>query len=413
MNLEKAEGERFELSDALRRLRFSRPVQSAALPPLRDVLTIDFIHLTSYPQKGLEVVTVFNYRIHFRWTMPRQPKLRKKRVGQTIYWYTEAGGATYFGNVDATPFLEARNLFNDHVKSLAERAKDCKERGRTAGQLMDLFLDWISQNRSTDTYETRRTACSRFGAFEVGQQKIRNFPSNRVKSDDLTAFLSHLDKDLSLGAQTRRHYETSIKHCWNWATKHPSPTPYLPPTYRPFSAVEGTRVPPKKLTEDDLITDDEIVALFAAAEIDLDQLHRFGPKVPRQENPYGSFASMLRCYYHTGARTGELAACLVEDVLFRTGQVILGKHKRSQTQREPTIRHITLNDEALEIFRRQCHGKEKTGPVFVNSDGRQWTGSLLPKRFNRVKEVAQEKKSGLSGMKSRFTLFGTCGFPRC
>ena len=153
-------------------------------------------------------------------------------------------------------------------------------------------------------------------------------------------------------------------------------------------------MPPKKLTEDDLLTDDEIARLFAAAEIDLDEFHRFGPKTPRQENPYGSFADMLRCYYHTGARTGELAACLVEDVLFRTGQVILGKHKRSQTQREPTIRHITLNAAALDIFRRQCNGKEKSEPVFLNSDGRQWSGSLLPKRFNRVKAVAKDKKIG-------------------
>src|ERR1019366_2418988 len=30
-----AEGERFELSDGFHRLRFSRPVQSATLPPLR------------------------------------------------------------------------------------------------------------------------------------------------------------------------------------------------------------------------------------------------------------------------------------------------------------------------------------------------------------------------------------------
>src|SRR5262245_11726422 len=34
-NVAKAEGEGFEPSDDLRRLRFSRPVQSAALPPLR------------------------------------------------------------------------------------------------------------------------------------------------------------------------------------------------------------------------------------------------------------------------------------------------------------------------------------------------------------------------------------------
>jgi integrase len=327
--------------------------------------------------------------------MPQQPKLRKKRVGQSTYWYTEAGGATYFGNVDVVPFKEARSLFNDHVRNLADGAKDSKERRRTAGELMDIFLAWVSENRCSRSYQTRTTACSRFGAFEVGQQKIRDLPANRIKSDDLAAFLSHLDKDLGLGAQTRRHYETSIKHCWNWATKHPSPVSYLPPSYRPFAAVERTRVPPKRLTEDDLLNDAEIAALFAAAEIDLDEFHRFGPKVPRQANPYGSFADMLRCYYHTGARTGELAACLVEDVLFRTGQVVLGKHKRSQTQREPTLRHITLNDEALEIFRRRCHSKEKTEPVFVNSDGRSWTGSLLPKRFDRVKEVARRKKLGV------------------
>ena len=153
-------------------------------------------------------------------------------------------------------------------------------------------------------------------------------------------------------------------------------------------------MPPKKLTEDDLLTDEEVAALFAAAKIDLDEFHRFGPKVPRSENPYDSFADMLRCYYHTGARTGELSDCLVEDVLFRTGQVILGKHKRSQTQREPTIRHITLNKEALEIFRRHSRGKEKSDPVFVNSDGRQWSGSLLPKRFHRVKQVARDREIG-------------------
>jgi integrase len=311
-----------------------------------------------------------------------------------MYWYTEAGGATYFGNVETVPFSEARNLFNDHIKSLSEGTKDSKAKVRSAGELMDLFLDWISKNRSKDTYETRTTACSRFGKFEVRQQKIRELPANKITSDDLAAFLNHLEQNLGLGAQTRRHYETSIKHCWNWATKYPSPVPYLSPTYRPFAAVERTRVPPKKLTEDDLLTDEEVATLLAAAEIDLDEFHRFGPKTPRKGNPYGCFADMLRCYHHTGARTGELAACLVEDVLFRTSQVILGKHKRSETQREPTIRHITLNAEALEIFRRQCEGKEKTDPVFLNSDGRQWTGSLLPKRFNRIKELAEEKKLG-------------------
>jgi integrase len=79
-------------------------------------------------------------------------------------------------------------------------------------------------------------------------------------------------------------------------------------------------VPPKTLTENNLITDDEIKALFAAAEVDLDTLHRFGPKTPcsPDQNPYRSFSDMLRCYYCTGARTDELAQCRIDDVLFRT-----------------------------------------------------------------------------------------------
>jgi hypothetical protein len=66
--------------------------------------------------------------------------------------------------------------------------------------------------------------------------------------------------------------------------------------------------------------------LFTAAEIDLDQFHRFGPRKPRPQdvNPYRGFSDLLQCYYHTGARTGELGLCKVGDLLFATHQVVLG-----------------------------------------------------------------------------------------
>jgi integrase len=302
------------------------------------------------------------------------------------------GKNAYFGNVETVSFAEARSLFTSHLQSLAGGEEDSKRKGLTAGELMDLFLDWVEKNRSRDTYTTRRTYCSRFGSFPVGTRKTRiaDLPANKVTGDDLVAWLAHLEAEEGLGAQTRRHAETSVKHCWNWATKRPSPVPYLPPTYRPFSSVERVYVPPKVLTENDLLTEAEAETLFAAAAIDLDQFHRLGPRrTPRAENPYGSFADLLKCYYHTGARTGELAACEVGDVLFRTGQIILGRHKRSRTQRMPTIRHITLNGEALAIFRKHCEGKQPTDKVFANSDRRPWTGSLLPKRFERMKEVGR------------------------
>ncbi len=330
--------------------------------------------------------------------MPRHPKLRKKKIGKSVYWFTKAGGDTYFGSVEETPYKDARRLFNQHLESVVDTQEGRKSHQLTAGELMDVFLDWLEKHRSDRTYSTRKTHCNRFGKFRVKGQKLGDLPARKIRGSDLEAWLAHLEKE-GHEAQTRRHAQTSIKHCWNWATKHcpeGSNTPYLPPTFRPFAGVERVYVPPKVLTENDLITDEEIKALFAAAEIDLDTFHRFGPKTPRtaEQNPYRSFADMLRCYHATGARTGELAQCKVADVLFETRQVVLGKHKRSKKQRTPTLRCITLNDEALTLFKKHCEGKEQSEYVFTNSDGKPCNRKSLAERFNRVKEVAAEKKVG-------------------
>jgi integrase len=327
--------------------------------------------------------------------VPRKPTLRKKKVGKSVYWFTKAGGETYLGNVADLPYARARKLFAAHLKTLAEEGAASKAKVLTAGELIDVFLDWLQKNRSERTYSSRRTYCSRFASFWVGGKQIHDLPADRIKSSDLEAWLDDLAAK-GLDPQTRRHAQTSVKHCWNWATKHPSPTPHLSPAYRPFSSVEPVYVPPKALTEADLITDAEVKALFAGAEIDLDQFHRFGPKTPRavNDNPYRGFADLLRCYYHTGARTAELALCRVGDVLFKTKQVVLGKHKRSKTQRTPTLRTITLGKEAFTIFLRLCAGKGAEDHVFVNSDGRPYHRNTLFERFNRVKEVAAETKLG-------------------
>lgn len=337
--------------------------------------------------------------------MARQPKLRKKKVGKSVYWFTKAGGETYFGNVEDVPYPQARKHFNEHLQSINDAAQDGKKKGLTAGELMDLFLDWIEKHRSERTYSSRKTCCSRFGSFRVGtsQTKVADLPANKIKGADLESWLSELEAEMRLGPQTRLHAETSIKHCWNWATKHPSPLPYLPPSYRPFSSVERTHVPLKTLTEDSLITEKEIAAVFAAAQLDLDRYHSFGPRKPREQNPYSEFADMLKCYYHTGARTHELAQCEVGDVLFRTGQVVLGKHKRSRTQRTPSVRHITLNAETLAIFERLCQGKHPTDKVFANSDRRHWRQRALPYRFERVKEVAALE--GIGKIRSHITIY--------
>jgi integrase len=336
--------------------------------------------------------------------MPRQAKLRKKKVGSSVYWFTKAGGETYFGSVDAVSYSEARKLFNDHVKILAENEVANHSKGLTAGDLIALFLAWVEEKRSRQTFTTRKLYCTRFANFEVSPgRRVADLPANKMRGQDLESWLAALKKEHRLGAQTLLHAETSVRHCWTWATKHPSPTPYLPPTYRPFAGVERTHVPLKVLNENDLIKLKEVEAVFAAAEMDLDQFRRFGLEDTLERNGvegcrraevYSNFADMLRCYYHTGARTGELASCTVGDVLERTRQVVLGKHKRSQTQKTPTVRHITLNDEAFALFRRNCEGKDLSERVFLNSDGLPWTARGAAKRFERVKEVAAKMKLG-------------------
>jgi integrase len=207
-----------------------------------------------------------------------------------------------------------------------------------------------------------------------------------------------------LSAQTRLHAETSVRHCWNWATKHPSPTPYLPPTFRPFSAVERTHVRLKARTEDELLTDREAQALFAAAALEPNQFRRHGlmktvarkgvDQLRRTEGEVGCFADLLRCFYASGARTDELASCRVEDVLFKTRQVVLGKHRRSRTEKRKSVRQVTLNDAAFAIFEHHCAGMRPADHVFCNHHGRPWTVRTLAKRFERVKEVAAALKLG-------------------
>jgi hypothetical protein len=121
--------------------------------------------------------------------MPRQPTLRKKQVGSSAYWFTKAGGETYFGNVDEVSYKQARKLFADHVKSLQDEEQDSKGRGFTAGALMNVFLEWVQAHRSKQTATTRTIYCSRFGDFIVAGKRVADLPANKVKSTDLEALL--------------------------------------------------------------------------------------------------------------------------------------------------------------------------------------------------------------------------------
>lgn len=59
--------------------------------------------------------------------MARQPKLRKKKIGKSVYWFTKAGGSeTYFGDVEEVSHDEARKAFATHLHRVTEERPGSK-----------------------------------------------------------------------------------------------------------------------------------------------------------------------------------------------------------------------------------------------------------------------------------------------
>jgi hypothetical protein len=81
--------------------------------------------------------------------MARQPTLRKNAVNDRVYWFTKAGGDTYFGRVVEMTARDAKKAFAAHLSKLLEDTATSKGTVLTAGELMGLFLDWVKRKRAT------------------------------------------------------------------------------------------------------------------------------------------------------------------------------------------------------------------------------------------------------------------------
>jgi integrase len=325
--------------------------------------------------------------------MARPPKLRKKNG----YWMTKAGGTeTYFGKVAALPYRDARRLFLDHLKNAAEHPQ--KRRPAMATEVLcDLHLDWLRKNRSEDLYKQRQYLLSKWCDFPVGNGAKRvavgDVAAVQIKAEDLLAWKDHLQQQ-GLGETTVQHALAAVKSCWYWAANHG----HLPEGYKPFRTVEKIKITPTAITEDDLLSSQERDLLFAGADADFGRIRdqttgKYRKRQPaeyreRGKNPYEGFGDLLRCYFHTGARTSELADVVVKDLQVRSKKLILKRHKRSQTMKVAEVRVIALNEEAFTILQRRCRGKNPDAPIFAQGNGSPWNKDLLAERFRKVRQRA-------------------------
>ena len=335
----------------------------------------------------------------------QRPKLRKKKVKGHEYWFTAAAGSAYFGKVGEVSYEDARRHFADHIK---ERQATIQTEVLSVAKLIHYFLEWIEENRSPSTYQTRKRECNCFARFVYGDRRVADIAALEVTGDMLKVWRENLkttpvkgeeqvnDKEKrSLDTQTIIHAETSVRHAFNWGCKYPSPTSYLPVTFRPFRGVEKTRPKRKALSESDLLDDAEVDALLDAATFDVDQFRRWG--IEKHIAKHGrtgmrpckdSFGEMLRVYHATGARTSELAVAKVRDFSSRSHQIVLGTHKTSETETTSTVRAITLGDEALEIVKRRCQGRELDESIFLTAWRKPFTKKTLNTRLHSVRRIA-------------------------
>ena len=104
----------------------------------------------------------------------------------------------YFSGLDALEVQRRERGFvegghHGAVVGLAARVLPGVDKQRfdavAAGDLLDLFLEWIRKHRSHATYTTRRIYCSRFVDFKIGNAKIAHLPADKLRASDLEAFL--------------------------------------------------------------------------------------------------------------------------------------------------------------------------------------------------------------------------------
>jgi integrase len=230
----------------------------------------------------------------------------------------------------------------------------------TVNTLADAFLEWLQAHRPAKSHRERSRHLLRFResngdeiAISIGRMQIEAFGGSLMAKGHAPAYIhKHL---------------ASVRMMMRWGIRHG----HLPPGFAPFSTVEPIHVPAKALLESDLPTPEEVEALIANAQPDLRDL--------------------LIVYHATGSRTHELIDASVGDFQCQSRTIVLGKHKRSRTMREPIPRTITLSPEALSIVQRRCESRDPNDAIFIRDatgNGR-WTNEAITQRYQRIRAKAK------------------------
>lgn len=355
--------------------------------------------------------------------MSLQPKLGITKVRDQRYWSTNIGGRRkYFGRVDQVDRADALREFYRYLSAVNGEAigiipdspdvaaqKELIKSRLNVWTVCDKYLEWCSLNLSVSNTNSKKTHLNYFCNHTIRRKElvgcgfeIGELAWQQIKAQHLDDFLQTRREEVALSGRRKGepvsptslwHAQVHVKACWAWAAD-PQRGHLFPSDHLPLAGIKKPTIPPRTRGEWELPTEEEIEILLENADIDIAPIRsgrKFRARLDHErrtgeDNPYKGFVDILRFYLHTGARTAEPGNLVVGDVNLKNRVITLGKHKRTQTMSDPTLRVIDMDNTVFEIMGRYCEGKTPDRRVFTQPSGSPWNQDRLNERFRLVRD---------------------------
>ncbi len=283
-----------------------------------------------------------------------KPFFRKNRNR----WYVQLGGKQInLGESREAAFAEYYQLMADSQSpSSAAPAPTEPEQNQQVALLCDNFLEWVSQNRSPETYEWYRYRLQRF---------LDLYPSMTVA--ELKPY--HVEQWVAkykLSRTSRRNYFRAVKRCFIWALRQ---------GYILKNPVASLEVPAGDRREQfvsklefagilDFVTDENLLELMVAT-------------------------------YTTGCRPQESLRLQARHVDLENKRWVFPQSEE-KNKRQPRI--VYLSDEALAITKQRFNPHDAGSYIFTNADGNAWTTDAVNCALERLRGrmgKAEMEKQGI------------------
>lgn len=257
-------------------------------------------------------------------------------------WFWKARGAWYVTiGGERHPLGEDKSEAYDRFYALMRQPQQCKVRTDSLAAIVDAFLEWVSQNRSPETYEWYRYRLQRF---------IEHHPDLRA-ADLRPHHVETWVAGYQIGVNSRRNYLRSVKRCLKWATSQ---------GYLDRSPIANLELPSQQRRE----------VLFNQEEYET--LLKYSRNA--------ALTDLLTVTWETGCRPQESLQVGARHVDLENQRWVFS---RTESKMKRIVRVVYLTDTALAITRRRMLAHPE-GPLFRNSSGKPWTTDAVNCAFTAI-----------------------------